>query len=554
MTPRFPLMLVALSLAQLACGGDGTGPDNTPLCEEPTPLALGVGEHQIVDPLLETSCLSLPGGDAVREYLVVPYAGRGEQTGNGVSATFQLRTDRDNALPELTAARVAPTALAPQDGAEAFHLGLRRAEAALARSPVAALSRAAPSPALRAPPTVGQVEQFRVCRSNTCTTTVSVDATARYVGTHGAIYLDNEMPAGAQALTPEDIAHLGALFDEHLHPIDTAAFGANSDIDGDGLVAIVITDQVNDLSPDCTNGRVVGYFFGGDLLVSHPGSNRREVFFAFAPKPATGTCPAVTRLTALRSLPPVLIHELQHMISFNQRVLLRGRSDEATWLNEGLSHYAEELGQRLIPDAMCPASSSCFAQFASGNVQNAYLYLEDPEGEFLVAPGDDGPTIAGRGAGWLFVRWLADHFATDQPLGRQLTRALLTGSGTGAGNVSTVTGVPFARLAGEWLLANYLENLPGVPQAGRLHYSSWDLRATYLANHPAQFARPYPLIPDSTDGHSVHGGTLRGGSGYHRRVVVPPGVPGVTVRLTDQSGALRISSAIEPRIAVVRIR
>ena len=89
MTPRFPLMLVALSLAQLACGGDGTGPDNTPLCEEPTPLALGVGEHQIVDPLLETSCLSLPGGDAVREYLVVPYAGRGEQTGNGVTATFQ---------------------------------------------------------------------------------------------------------------------------------------------------------------------------------------------------------------------------------------------------------------------------------------------------------------------------------------------------------------------------------------------------------------------------------------------------------------------------------
>src|SRR5690606_27887670 len=107
--------------------------------------------------------------------------------------------------------------------------------------------------------------------------------TARYVGTHGAIYLDNEMPDGAQALTAEDIQHLGTLFDEYLHPIDTAAFGANSDIDGDGLVAIVITDQVNDLSPDCSDGRVVGYFFGGDLLSSHPGSNRREVFFAFAP-------------------------------------------------------------------------------------------------------------------------------------------------------------------------------------------------------------------------------------------------------------------------------
>ena len=50
---------------------------------------------------------------------------------------------------------------------------------------------------------------------------------------------------------------------------------------------------------------VVGYFFGGDLLPAYPGSNKREVFFAFAPKPASGTCPAVTRSGALRSLPPV---------------------------------------------------------------------------------------------------------------------------------------------------------------------------------------------------------------------------------------------------------
>lgn len=552
MNLRSPRIAVSLALLALACGSDGTGPTG-PLCEEPTPLTLAVGEHRLVDPIQESSCLSLVAGDAIREYLVVAYAGRGDQTANGSSTGFQLRTDREELLSEVRAAP-APSYRASGSGAEAFHLGLRKAEAALARSPVAAMSRAAP-PALRAtPPTVGQSEQFRVCRNSACTSTVAVDATARYVGTHGAIYLDNEMPDGAQALTAEDINHLGTLFDEYLHPIDTAAFGANSDIDGDGLIAIVITDQVNDLSPDCSDGRVVGYFFGGDLLSSHPGSNRREVFFAFAPKPATGNCPAVTRNTALRSLPPVLIHELQHMISFNQRVLLRGRFDEDTWLNEGLSHFAEELGQRQIPDAMCPTSPSCFAQFATGNVQNAYLFLEEPETEFLVAPGDDGPTLAGRGAGWLFVRWLADHFASDQPNGRQVTRALLTSGGTGASNVSNVTGQPFARLVGEWLLANWLENLPGAPQVGRLHYTSWNLRATYAANYPATFGRPYPLIPDSTDGHSVHSGTLRGGSGHFLRVVVPAGLPGVLVRLTDQSGSLRVSSVVDPRIAVVRIR
>jgi hypothetical protein len=506
----------------------------------------------LVDALQESSCFSLEDGAGEREYLVVPYAGRGDQTSSGVTTGFQLRSAPESS-PESAALAAGPSPRATVGGSAAFHAGLRRAEAALARSPVAAMSRAAP-PALRgAPPTVGQVEQFRVCRNNTCTSTVAVAAMARFVGTHGVIYLDTEMPAGAQELTEADITHLGTLFDEYLHPIDTTAFGANSDIDADQRIAIVITDQVNDLSPDCSDGRIVGYFFGGDLLVTHPGSNQREVFFAFAPKPATGSCPAVTRLTALRSLPPVLIHELQHMISFNQRVLLRGRADEDTWLNEGLSHYAEELGQRQIPDAMCPASASCFGQFATGNLQNAYLYLEDPEGEFLVSPGD-GTSLAGRGSAWLFVRWLADHFASDQPLGRQLTRGLLTGAGNGAANVSGVTGQPFPVLVGEWLLANHLEGLPGFAPRGRLHYANWDLRATYAANHPATFARPYPLIPDSTNGHSVHTGTLRGGSGHFLRVKVPPGGPAVTVRIADASGSLRVSGVADPRIAVVRIR
>ena len=52
-------------------------------------------------------------------------------------------------------------------------------------------------------------------------------------------------------------------------------------------------------------------------------------------------------------LPPTFIHEFQHMISFNQHVLVRGGTAEDTWLNEGLSHFAEELGGELMPDAVC---------------------------------------------------------------------------------------------------------------------------------------------------------------------------------------------------------
>ena len=545
-----------LALAAAACGGGSTGPSPTPQCGTPLEVSLPLGGSRLVDPATENRCLRLPGGPDVHEYLVVAYAGTGSEAANGVQGPFQLRADRGSASLRA-GATLLPALAGDGSGSLAFHHSLRRAEAALAASPVAAMSRAAMASrgaALRQPPTVGQQEGFNVCATISCASVTAITATARYVGPRGAIYPDDQRTAGAQHLTQGELDALGTPFADQLHPIDTIAFGTASDIDNDGHIAIVITDQVNDLSPDCTNGRVVGYFFGGDLLLTYPGSNRREVFFAFAPKPATATCPAVSRTGALRSLPPVLIHELQHMISFNQHVLRRGRPDETPWLNEALSHFAEELGGRLIPDAQCPHSASCFAQFSTGNLQNGYLYLENPEASFLVAPSENGPTLAERGSGWLFVRWLADHFAVDTLKGTELTRALLQGTGVGAANVTNAVGVPFATLAGEWHLANWLENLPGVAQTGRLRYRPWNLRATYAANHPGMFARPYPLVPDSTDGSYLHNGTLRAGSGRYLRVVVPAGAAGVDVAIAGQSGTAQLEGKLAARVAVARIR
>ncbi len=555
---RVPLVIPAVLLAvAAACGGDTTGPSSQPSCGASTSADLAIGGMRLVDPIAETNCVDLPGGPDDREYLVVPYAGTGQEAPAGVQGSFQLRSERP-AAAATGGALLAPAAARGGVGSFplAFDQSLRLAEHALATGPVAAASRAllAGEAAVQAPPTIGEEAQFNVCKALSCSSTVSVTATVRYVGSEGVIYVDNDMPAGAQQLTADDITRLGTLFDEYLFPIDTTAFGTISDINADQKMAIVITDQVNDLTPDCTNGRVVGYFFGGDLLPSYPGSNRREVFFAFAPKPSTSTCPAVTRAGALRSLPPVLIHELQHMISFNQHVLRRGGSDEAVWLNEALSHFSEDLGGRLIPDAECPNSSSCFSQFSTGNITNGYQFLEDPESSWLIAPSTAGPTLAERGAGWLFVRWLADHFSADTLRGTQLTRGLLGSSTTGATSVAATTGQPFATLVGEWLLANWTENLPGFAQTGLLRYRTWNLRATYAANSPGLFERPYPLVPDSTDGHSVHNGSLRAGSGHYLRVVVPAGVATVQVSLTGQSGTLRIDAGLTPRIAVVRIR
>ena len=121
------------------------------------------------------------------------------------------------------------------------------------------------------------------------------------------------------------------------------------------------------------------------------------------------------------------------MISFNQHRLVRGGSSEDTWLNEGLSHFAEELGARLLPPAEC-ASGSCFQDFLGmGNMPNAFAYLESTEDFFLIEPGSSNGSLEERGANWLFVRWLADHFATDSVLGTDLTRRLVATSSVGGG-------------------------------------------------------------------------------------------------------------------------
>jgi len=255
----------------------------------------------------------------------------------------------------------------------------------------------------------------------------------------------------------------------------------------------------------------------------------------------------------------VFIHEFQHMISFNQHVLEAGSlSTEDTWLNEGLSHYAEELGGRLVPDAECqPLFENCETQFIGGNVDNAYEYLVDPESSFLVEPGNSQGALAERGANWLFVRWLVDHFADEQPAGNDFTRRLVQTRNNGSANVEAETGEPFAELVATWQLANYTEDLEDfTPLDGRLQYTSWALRDIYQANfEEGVFDKPYPLTPPVTaDGAVGRSGTLRGGSGVHLRVGQPPSSPEVELRLTDGDGVSPVSATVQPRIALVRIR
>jgi hypothetical protein len=327
-----------------------------------------------------------------------------------------------------------------------------------------------------------------VCSTTACTSTVAVEATTVYVGPRGAIYLDDVVPAGGY--TGADIAEVGQLFDgaaPNMYAVDTVAFGRESDIDANGVVIILLTDAVNALSPNCsvTGSRVLGYFYGLDLLPgSSANSNGGEVFFSAVPDPNSAGCP-VTRNEAMRSLGPTFIHEFQHMISFNQHRLLRGSTQpELTWLNEGLSHFAEELGGRQLPDngVASGGAPDRETQFHLNNFANAFDYLVEPEDHHMVFPDFSGGTLEERGAAWLFVRWLGDQFGGGSSLGTAFTRAVVQTSQVGQDNVETVTGEPFDRLAAQWQLANWLDNLPGFAGgSARLQYASWNLRTEFAA-------------------------------------------------------------------------
>jgi hypothetical protein len=364
-----------------------------------------------------------------------------------------------------------------------------------------------------------------------------------------AIYVDDSAPAG---YTQSDLNTVGQLFDTQLYPIDTTAFGRESDLDNNGVVIVLLTQRVNELSPNCqTTGSVIlGYFFGLDLLPSQPHSNDGEIFYGAVPGSTTTGC-SISTARAIEALPGVFIHEFQHMISFNQHVLLRGSSVEDIWLNEGLSHFAEELGGENVPDASCmPAFPNCESQFNSDNIDNSFKYLDSVEAHFLIEPTSSSGTLPERGANWLFVRWLGDHFATTEPQATELTRALVQTNLTGAANVAAVTGDDFSTLVSQWQLANYLTNLPGfTPSTDRLAYKTLDLRSIYQSN----FGR-YPLEPDVAGDSYSRTGVLRAGSGRHVLITRPPNSAEVMFVLANSGGSAPVASSVKPRIALARVR
>jgi hypothetical protein len=426
-------------------------------------LRLEIGESRRVEVADGTECVQLAGG---ARYLLVTQSA--STVGGGLYG-FSLRGVGPRSALTAPHTRLDPSSRGPRSGPSDFRERLRMMEDhALAGTreesawPARATTRALP-------PRVGDVARFRVVDNEG--RFHEVQSVVRFVGTRVAIHVDLEAPMGDGGLTDADLRALANDLDDPVFPVLAGAFGTPSDVDGNERVIVLITPDVNRLTPRGSTAFVGGFFFGVDLLPAAPSSNGAELLYAMVPDPQGQFGDPRSRELVLGVLPSILAHELQHMVHYNERMLVRQASrQEALWLSEALAQSAETL----VGDSLRRRGDQAKA---------ARSYLREPGPVSLLVSVGQG-SLEERGAGWLFLRYLQGLHPSG---GTDLLRSLTRTTRTGLENLEAVTQRSWLESFSDWSVATYMDSSPRP--FGTLHYPDFDLRT--LVSEGA----PYPLSP-----------------------------------------------------------
>jgi hypothetical protein len=512
--------------------------------------------------------------DDVREYLI-----RASLGGELVSA----RASQSSVVAPADARRTAHPAGGPNAGPEApaqdaaFAIRLERQRRLAERrllggraldvlesasrqqvSPTAhpALARAT-SPAVA----VGDTLSYRVgnaAATNLCSSFTTVRAVVRAAGLHGLIVQDVNAPAGG--FTEADFLALAQEFDAITYPTVSSWFGSPTDINGDGRITMLFTPEINRLTPTGSLGFAGGFFFMGDLLArSIPSqsyqcaaSNEQEILYLLAPDPTgqvNGNRFSVE--TARESARGTMAHEVQHMISQGLRQRQPGGALEVDWLNEGLSHFAEEVvgrasrgygdSQKLEWDDVL-VDLDDFDSFFRQNLLRFRFWLDGPD---LASPvsARAASELAPRGAAWALVRFAVDQYGGTDP--RAFTRALVSGPGIDVANLEARSGAPFDRILPGFLVAAYGE-VPTATFGSAYRFASWNLRDVMETLNGGLYPLRLTSFPTETTARA------QSGSGRYFFVSRAARADPATFRVLDPGG--QPVSAAGARVYLVRLR
>jgi len=352
------------------------------------------------------------------------------------------------------------------------------------------------------------------------------------IGTHIIIVADTANPPGSFTTAQYDSIRME--FDTLVYDVNVNNFGAPTDLDNNQRVVAFYTRAVNELSPPASSVVVLGYVTSRDIFsaapTSCPRSNEGEIFYMLVPDP-TGVVNSNVRLVSQvrGSTVGTLAHEFQHMINVSRRFYINGAPGaEQVWLNEGLSHIAEELmfyrtsvglaprmNIRLSDINAGPNASPrvvAFNTYANQNYGRLRSFLQRPDTAGAFKNND---ALATRGAIWAFLRYAADRFGgTESTTWFNLVNSVTSGTA----NLQNVLGADPNEWMRDWVAAMYADDaVTGV--APEYTNPSWNYRSLYTA-----LTGSYQLTPRNlSNGVGLTLSYSRGGGTTYARLGVPTG-------------------------------
>ncbi len=353
--------------------------------------------------------------------------------------------------------------------------------------------------------TLNQIVSLNANGTIPCSSPINIAARVATISNTAYVFADTANPAGG--FSDADYASFATMFDTLINPLDVQNFGAPTDIDHNGKIVILFTKEVNKLTARGANGVVGGFFFDRDLfptttqngLEGCATSNFGEMFYVLVPDPNAVFSDKRTASDVLSLTPGTLAHEYQHLINAGRRLYVNTTSDypEVVWLNEGLSHIAEELlfykATGLAPRQNIDLNAArtvatAFANFQGSNFGRYDVFLSKPS---QTSPYADNDELETRGATWNLLRYLADHKGTSDG---STWSSLVNTPDTGQTNLSHVFGPDYLTQIRDWATSVFSDDVPGLTDA-RFLEQSWNMRSVFpgLASGNGQALGKFPL-------------------------------------------------------------
>lgn len=311
------------------------------------------------------------------------------------------------------------------------------------------------------------------------------------IGQHVIVVADTANPAGGFTTAQYDSIRLE--FDSLAYSVNVANFGAPTDLDNNQRVVAFYTRAVNELSPPASSITTYGYFAARDMYAAIPEectrSNVGEILYMLVPDPTGAVNSNVRQVSLVRGNgSATMTHELQHLINASRRIHVHGADLEEVWLNEGLSHLAEELVFYRTSVGLAPRGNivlstltqgpnasrrvAAFNTYANNNFTRLRGWLQRPDTTGAFKNND---TQAARGATWAFLRYAADRRNGDDAT---LWYNLVNTTTTGTVNLQTQLGVDPNEWLRDFTAAIYADDaVAGIGPAQQI--TSWNFRSLY---------------------------------------------------------------------------